>query len=238
MRRRLIAYGGAMTESNGTILAEELLLICHDPVTGRPLADANRVQVALAGALLADLALADRIRVDERGYVYGLHPAPSGDPDLDALAQRIAMEQRHRKLTWWVHKTMSNKIRTGLLHRVAYRGLMRHEQDQVLGIFPRNRYRPADPAAHAWRRERMRAVLVAERAPDPGTVALLALAGAMRVDGKLFPELPRPQRRWLMKAVVGNDGIGQVVRKVIQSVEASTIAVMGAVVVAGAAGGS
>ncbi|ASU82355.1 GPP34 family phosphoprotein [Nocardiopsis gilva YIM 90087] len=227
-----------MTASNGTILAEELLLICHDPATGRPLADSTRVQVALAGALLADLALADRIRIDGRGYVYAQHPAPSGDPDLDALAQRIAMEQRHRKLKWWVQKTMSNKLRTGLLYRVAYRGLMRHEQDHVLGMFPWNRYRPADPAAHAWRRESMRAVLVGERAPDPATVVLLALAGAMRVDGKLFPELRGNERRRLMKTVVANDGIGQVVRNVIQSIEASTAVVIGAAATGGAAGGS
>ncbi|MBB6173647.1 hypothetical protein HNR23_003707 [Nocardiopsis mwathae] len=64
------------------------------------------------------------------------------------------------------------------------------------------------------------------------TEVAVALAGAMGIDGKLFPELPRAERRQRMRAVVDNDAFGAVVRQVIRAIEGAMVAVMAAGAVA------
>lgn len=173
--------------------------------------------------MLADLALTRRIAIDG-DHVYADRYARTGDVDLDGFAERIATEPRNRKVKWWVQKTRSAKLRRRLLQRAVERGVLRHEEDRVLLVFPLNRYFPVRPDQREELRARLHSVLVGERAPDPRSVALLALVGAVRSDRRLFPGLPGGERRRRMKEIVADDRIGQAVHKVIQSVEAATAA--------------
>ena len=46
-----------------TILADDLLLVLLDPASGKPRAEGTKLDYGLAGALLLELALAERIDV-------------------------------------------------------------------------------------------------------------------------------------------------------------------------------
>ncbi|WP_067966075.1 GOLPH3/VPS74 family protein [Nocardiopsis trehalosi] len=205
------------------ILAEDLLLLTYDPETGRPAADGTRVKCGLAGALVADLALAGRVRIDKDVLHPADAPAPVRDPDLDGLARRISAERRPRKVKWWVQKTATEKLRRAMLDRAVERGVLVHQKGRVLGVFPSNDYRPARPAARPELVDRLRGALAGGHNVDPRFVALLAIAAAMRVDKALFPDLGARDRRRMVKEAVARDDIGRAVRTVIQSIEAATV---------------
>jgi len=210
------------------ILTDDLLLLAYRPDTGRPLADATRLTCGLAGALIADLVLADRVRLaDDRLHAGGY--THTGDPDLDDTARRIGSEYRTRKVKWWVQKMNKTALRRRMHDRAVSDGVLVHSQGRIMGIFPSNEYRPAVPGSRessvAW----LRSVLLGYDAPDPRSVALLALVGAVKLDGRLFSDIPGRERRKRIKAIMARDDIGRAVRAVIQSIE-------GAVAAAGAAG--
>ncbi|WP_052745651.1 GOLPH3/VPS74 family protein [Allosalinactinospora lopnorensis] len=205
-------------------IAEELLLLCHDPTTGRPTANSTRLTCGLAGATVAELALSGRITIDDE-YVHDARQPAAGDPHLDALAERIAAQRRPRKIKWWVQKTQSARLRGEMLQSATDRDLFDHERKRVLGLFPLNNYRPRHPEEREELRQRLHAVLVQERAPDDSrTVALLALCGAVQVDRKLFPGLSSRERRRLMKQTTEGDQISRAVASVIRSIEGATAA--------------
>lgn len=219
-----------------TSIAEELLLLCYDPGTGRPLVDSTRLTCGLVGAMIAELALDERIGIDGE-YLYAHRHAPSGDPGLDTFADRVAAEQRARKIKWWVNKVQSGRLRRELLDGAVAHGVLEHQSRRALGIFPMNDYRPARPGHREEMHQRLGAVLRQERAADDSrTVALLALCGAVRIDRKLFSDLPSRERRRLMKEVLAGDKIGQAVKSVIQSIEAATAAAAASAGAAGSAG--
>ncbi|KII00417.1 hypothetical protein LP52_00860 [Streptomonospora alba] len=216
------------------ILTDDLLLLAYRPDTGRPFADANRLQCGLAGALVAEAVLAGVIMLDGGGRLHATGKPRTGDPDVDGMADRIAAESRPRKVTWWVQRLNKRGLRQRLVGRAVSVGVLTHEPGRVLWIFPVDNYRPQqqDHEQEAWG---LRSVLLGHDAPDARSAALLALIGAVRLDGKLFADVPAGDRRRRIKAVTDRDDIGRAVREVIRSIETAVAAVA---ITAGAAGAS
>lgn len=79
-----------------TLLAEDLLLLLLDDVTGKPVVDDVRLDRALSGAVLLELALHERIAPAERGEQVRKgrfavrNSTPMGDTLLDATLSRLA----------------------------------------------------------------------------------------------------------------------------------------------------
>ena len=79
------------------LIAEEFLLLAMDDSSGRKTMGSESLEPALAAALVVELALAERIGITpadagwrERGRVRILSPAPTDDPELDALLELAA----------------------------------------------------------------------------------------------------------------------------------------------------
>ncbi|GAA3751804.1 GOLPH3/VPS74 family protein [Salinactinospora qingdaonensis] len=206
------------------LIAEDLLLVAHAPDTGRPLTDATRLTCGLAGALLAELALLQRITIEGKHLVVEPSHPDTGDSDLDPVLHQMAAPSRRRKTKDWVQRLQSGRLRNRLLQRAVAGGLLRSGSSTVLGIFPVRRYRPVAVDRREQLVAEQRGMLTGELTPNSRGVALLALISAVHLDGKLFPDLPRAQRRQMTKAVLRDDRIGSAVREVIQSIEMAAAA--------------
>ena len=157
------------------VLADELLLLLLDPVSGKPRVDGTKLELALAGALLIELALDRRIDVDgpsRRAKV--TVSATSGDPVVpetpqtaqtplvpatatassaaggaadELLEDAVRRVAERRRRADQLVPALAKGLRARLLDRAQLRGDVRHLQDRVLGIFPRHRWPAADGTA-------------------------------------------------------------------------------------------
>ncbi|MBB4929570.1 hypothetical protein F4561_000390 [Lipingzhangella halophila] len=219
-------------------ITQELLLLCHGPLAGRPLVDGTRMACGVAGAMVTELALGGRISIEDDRITAPQGAAATGDPSLDALLGRIATEKRPRPVKWWVQKTQSGGLRNEALRSAVGAGLLRHEQWRLLGIFPANDYYPTDPQQREDLRQRMAAALGWQGGHgDHRAVALLALCDAVGAGSKLFPDLTGRERRKLVKQAAQNDQIGRAVASVIRSIQAGTSGAAAAAAGGGGDGG-
>ncbi|MGI5268260.1 GOLPH3/VPS74 family protein [Nonomuraea sp. CA-218870] len=166
-------------------IAEEILLLAFGEDDGRQLLSAIQLDPAVAGALLAELALGERIALRDK-KVTVLDPAPMGDDELDGALARIAGSPKERKPAWWVQQLQSGKLRTRLLTRLAGAGVLAEERVRVFGIFRTTRWPELDGAVEARVRERVAAALGGAE-PDPRTAVLIAVMHAAKLDRKAFP---------------------------------------------------
>ena len=168
------------------LLVEDLLLLLMDDETGTP-AQAGTLYYALGGAVLAELALLDRVSFDG-GKVVASGSSPLPDPLLQEAWEKVARKPRSAQ-------TLIIEIGTGLwkplTERLISQGLIRREEKKVLGVFKSTRLPAADATYEAELRSRIRAVLVDGAPPDARTAAVTALLSA---SGAL-PSL-RPQLAW------------------------------------------
>ncbi|PZG12402.1 GOLPH3/VPS74 family protein [Nonomuraea aridisoli] len=204
-------------------IAEELLLLALSEDKGRPLVSTAQLDPALAGALLAELAVGDRVELSDK-KVTVKDPSPLGDDELDAVLARVVAQEKVKSPVWWVQKLQSGKLRQRLLSRLAALGVLSEERGKVLGVFPVTRWPEAHPGVEADVRERVSAVL-AGADPDARTAVLISVAHAASVVRKAFPDADKARVKEIAEGAWAADAVAK-------TIAAATAAAMTAVMAA------
>lgn len=156
---------------------EVLLLLLHDE-NGKFLRVPDwSLGYSLAGGVLMDLALENRIDTDLEKLVL-LDPTPTGDHLLDpTLADIEAADQPH-DARYWVERTVgrSDEIREQALSRLVERGILECRDDRVLWVFKSRRYPVRDGKAEREVKLRIMEVLFSDEIPSPRDVVTICLA--------------------------------------------------------------
>lgn len=220
------------TDDRRVLIAEDLLLLLTADDTGRLAADGTSTDLAPGGALLAELALAQRVDIagpDERvreGRLVVRDAGPTGDGVLDdALATVVDKEGRKPQS---VVAAFGERARVRLYERLAEAGLVRAEADRILGVIPIHRW-PADDAGHeAEVRAGLGTALRDGMTTDARTRALVSLLHALRAVHKaVAPEsvgLTERELKARAKRIAEGDWVGKAVRSAIDTEEAIIIA--------------
>ncbi|MFP4148265.1 MAG: GOLPH3/VPS74 family protein [Nitriliruptoraceae bacterium] len=208
--------------SEDRLLAEELLLLAWDHDVGKARSTVSvQLPAAVGGALLLELALRDRLRMEEN--VPRASSRPTGDPLLDAVAAQVRDGSRRRKLRSWVRRIGTTGTRDQVRDRLVDRGVLVPAEQRILGIVPVTRYRAADPAEVERLADGVRAVLVGGQPADDRAAALAALVGATAVLDKLVPRSERRAARARAKELAEATPVAAAVRDVIRGTQAAII---------------
>ena len=213
------------TYPGSLFLYEEILLLALRDREGTvPLG--TMYEYAIGGALLAELLLSGRIRLDSsrRKFVQLISAESLDDTLLDECLQSIAQVTRRRTLQTWVAKFAS----TGQLkHRIAdqliQHGILRAGQDKVFGMFNRRIYPEVDPLPEKRSIDRVREAVFSDSiSVEPRTVALVSLA----YNSGLLKLVLRKEELKLRKArierIITGELTGRAVKDAIKSVQAAT----------------
>jgi hypothetical protein len=147
----------------------------------------------LAGALLAELSLAQRVAIVD-GKVITTNSAPTGEMlRADGLG-RMALAGAGRAPRDWVLR-LSKDVRQNVVGRLVQRGLIERQPGRYLGVLPRLGY-----AAVSGRTSplltgvlnRVRGAVTGTERPDATTTALCALIDALGWGRPALPDLPEP----------------------------------------------
>jgi hypothetical protein len=211
-------------------LAEDVLLLLFSPDSGTIAGEGQRLFHTLAGAVLIDLALQERIEIDERQTWKGqavratTEQAP-GDPLLATAWERIVRKPVD------VHVLINEigpRLREKVLERVIERGDIEARRRRALGFIPMTALR--DGGTH--RRERLlapvRSTLVDGTDPDERSAALAALLFASGSLPELYRDIPwnaAVYRRGeqLQQAEWGASAAGEAVRRTVAGITASSV---------------
>lgn len=213
------------------IIAEDLLLLLTDDESGKSITDESSLDLALAGAVLLELAQLGRVTVagpDEdvkEGRLRVLDGSPIGDAVLDESLRRVG--DKAGKKPESVLNPLGKDLREQLLERLTAAGILRRQDGKVLGIFPTKRWPAVDRAHEAEVMTRLRSALVVGTTPDPRTAALAALLSAVdaphKVLGAAGEELDSKAVRRRAKEIREGAWAADAVGKAIEAVQAAVM---------------
>lgn len=169
------------------MLATDLLLLALDDERGTVLSQAAiGLDYGLAGALVMELALRGRIRIDDEA-VSTIGPATDDALLDDAL--RVIAATPGKDLSHWVwHLSRElHGLRQRLLDRLVAQGTLEKRERRVLLLFHQNVYPERDARVEHDIRQRVDDALLHGATPDAQTACLIHLAAACRVTDAIYP---------------------------------------------------
>jgi len=209
------------------LLVEDVMLLLIDDATGKPVLDRTRLERVLAGAVLVELATAERVAPTPAvgsakvGRVVVLDRSPLGDGLLDeALARFPDKPLRPARA---VEKLVKG-LRQAVLTRIVDAGFVRSEHRAVLGIFPTTTWPAVRPDHEARIRATLRAVLVDGDRPDARTSALICLLTAVDAVPKVLPVADRRALVRRARTIAEGHWAGLAVRQAVDAVNAAVVA--------------
>ncbi|WP_433436065.1 GOLPH3/VPS74 family protein [Nonomuraea sp. CA-141351] len=205
-------------------IAEEVLLLAYSE-DGMPLITWTQLDPALAGAILAELAIRGRVELSDEKVTLK-DASPLGDAELDAALARIASESTDGKPVWWIQQLRSAELRGRLLSRLAESGVLSEQREKAI-IFTTTRWPETDPSVKGEVRDRVHSVL-AGADPDARTAALIAIAHAAKLDRRVFPEASEQR----INEIVTGAWAGDAVARTVISLQAAATAASAAVIAA------
>ena len=199
--------------------AEEILLLLLRDEGGKFVAVPGiALDNALAGGVLMDLALENRIDTDPERLIL-VDPTPVGDSLLDPTLAAIA-DGEQRDALYWVGQTAlrAAEIRRQALSRLVERGILEHDEGRFLWVFRSRRYPIIDGRAEREVKLRILGVLLSDDIPDPRDIVIIGLADACGLLPELLPKGEYDKARARIDQVRKLDLIGQATSRAIHDI--------------------
>lgn len=223
-----------MTES---ALIDDVMLLALDEARGTvPAAVRRRLDCALRGAIVMELALRGRIRLDGDDAIVA-DPAPTGDELLDEARAGLG-GRRARGIQHLVRALPVKKLRERVLQRLVTAGALAHQRRRILGVIPADRYPVWDGARRAALAGTIQDAVLGEGSVDGATAARVGLVRAAGALGRLFPREERREAERRAARLTAGDLVGEAVDRTIAAMNAAVIASVVAATVAATSGGA
>ncbi len=199
-----------------TFAEEFMLLALSDPKGGFVREPPERFENALAGAILMDLALLNRIDTDLEHLIL-IDAKPIGDPLLDEVMVLIQKFPASKSTAYWIEEIRYHigEFRDLIIKRLINSGMLKQSEKKLLGIIPQKLYAvPLGPEAREVR-ERLRTTILSDDIPDPRDVLLISLMVSCNLIDRLFSREERESVLERIDRIAQMDLIGQAVYKTI-----------------------
>ncbi|MHB9112392.1 MAG: GOLPH3/VPS74 family protein [Thermoleophilia bacterium] len=194
-------------------LPEELILLAIDEegTVGHSSETKETITYALTGAIIMELVMAGRLKVERpvrkflvlhipHGKVTVIDPSPTGDEILDDALVRIRTSGRIKGPYYWIDKLgpvivakdsslidWSGKG-SRFLARLAFQGIVYKKEHKTLGIISSPRFKIMDQEARRQVEDHLRQALAHATQPDQRTAALVAFASDCRLLKEIFTD--------------------------------------------------
>ena len=202
--------------------AEEIILLLLRDHDGRFVRVPNwSLEYAIAGGVLMDLAMENRIDTDLENLVL-IDSTPVGDSLLDPTLAEIAAEGM-KPTRYWVERTVerARALHEDALSRLVERGILERQERRVLWAFRSRRYPTVDGKAEREVKLRIMEVLFGQEIPDPRDVMLICLVDGCGIFSELLSKHDLSNAADRIAQVRQMDLIGQATSQAIRDIELS-----------------
>ena len=185
------------------------------------------VEYATAGALVAELLMLERIKVEveNKDNVAVVDASETGDSLLDEALTIIAGAKRPRKLQDWVQKLGGIKdLKHKVARALAADGIVAAEKEKVLWLFERSVYPELNPEPEQQLRQQMREVVLSDNDHvEPRIAIVIALANSAKLLPQVFSKQELKDHSNRIKQLKNGELISKAASQAVAAIEAAVM---------------
>ncbi len=206
---------------------EEILLLALRDKEGTMLFGVN-YQHALAGALLAELLIKNKVEIETMGkkkFVKLKDSKSTGNALLDECIGKMASAKRRATAQNWVQRFANI---SGIKHKAAKslsrKGILKMEEDKVLLIFNRKIYPEVDPRPEKRLMEKISDALFGTgKEIEPETVILISICNSTGILRQIFDKGKLREKKSRIKEITSGSLVGNATKEAVEAMQAAVL---------------
>ena len=215
-------------------LHEEILLLALKDEAGTTYSGMGW-PYAVGGAVLAELLLESRLRLEERKgkqYVMPANNTPLGEPVADQVLEKIVAAKKTAEMTTWLGRVAGMKdLKHQIAEQLVLKGVLQIETHKVLLVFSRRVYPELNPASELEIMHRVEhAVFSDDPDLDTRTAILVSLAHVSGILDPVFGTKRLAERQDRLERIVEDRPSAEATRAAIEAAQIARTAIMAATV--------
>lgn len=209
-------------------LHEEILLLALKDKTGKIDWKAGMYNMVMAGALIAELLLEERISLsdDKKKLLSVINPNRHENSVLNDALELLKNSKKSRNIQHWITSLSSlKKLKVNTAKGLCRQGILKEEESKILFVFTAKRYPELNPVPEAALIERLREAIYSEGEVDVRTAALISLTNSTGILAIPFSGKELRQQKKRIKAITSGEVIGQATSAAIEAIQAAMVVI-------------
>lgn len=200
-------------------LIDQLTLLALDDHKGNFIPDSTTFSYAIAGALILELILEEKINISE-DFVKVTNRDKTGDQVLDDHIQMIYESKKQRKIKNWIDRfgQKSEKIKQATLDKLIDQRILEKKEEKILWIFNADKFPTQNPKPENQLRGRLYDIVVNLHKPDLKEVMILTLVESCRLEREVFGKENAKVFKKEIKRIKADSEVSGVVNKSIKEI--------------------
>lgn len=210
--------------------AEKFLILAHHPEKGRFMTSQLYIQYGIAGSVLLDMTLDDRIEMSDKKLILKAGSGTPG-PMTGEIIALISQSVKPRKTEYWIRKLAGRykKYKWQILRDLEGRKLLRIENRKFLGIIPYRKSYLLESYTRSKLISQLKNDILYNNKTSGENLALAGMIEACRMHRILTDDRDelktiRKQLKKIIKEIPVADMVGQTIRQVQAAITASVTA--------------
>lgn len=200
-------------------LVDQLTLLALDDEKGNFVADSFSFAYGLAGAIILELSLQNKIEIREKKIEVNSHKT-CGDLLLDHFMDQIRNSKKKRDIQSWV-QIIGDKlsfVQEETVKKLIGDGILRKKEEKILWVFSNDKYPTINAKPENELRKRLNDILLNDRNLDLKESMLISLIDMCSLNKEVFGKEGAKEYEKKIKAIIENAKLSSEVGKAVQEI--------------------
>lgn len=205
-----------------TLFDELFLLSIHEAKGVQIKTTTERLKLGLAGALLAELALLEKIKNTDNHRLQVVDQAHTSDDDLlNETIDLLAAEEKGHKFGYWLNQLSqkADKTRKQIIKNLIQKNVFTQDDDRLVWVIPFPLKTTAKASAKSQMIKRLRGIVLAQDEFQKRDIALLSLLRACGLLDRAFLDDERKMASRAINEMLFSQAISDSVIQTVQEIE-------------------
>jgi len=204
-------------------LIDQLTLLSLDDESGSFIADSMGYSFSLAGAILLELSLHNRIEVILKNKVLVKDKMNTGDSLLDEYLHLIVQSKKEKTVQEWIQTIgqKADEIKQQAIDKLIKENILTQKENKILWVFTIRKYPAQNSEPEDSLKQRLNRIIETNERPQLNEIMLLSLVDTCELHKEIFGKEKAKEYQKKMKSIIKDVEISAIMNQTVKEVHAA-----------------
>lgn len=201
-------------------LIDQLTLLSLDDESGSFIADSTTYSYSLAGAILLELSLHNRIEVIHKNKVLVKDKLNTGDALLDEYLHLMAQSKKEKTIQDWIEiiAEHADKVKQHTIDKLIKEDILTQKEEKILWVFTVHKYPAQNSEPEDTLKQRLNRIIENNEPAQLNDIMLLSLVDTCELYNEIFGKEKAKEYQKRLKVLIKDVEISAIMNQTVKEV--------------------